>query len=54
MKKMLKKARHQLSDYWSRMMSSTRVKMNLGAQYLRKMIPWAHGEEWRGRREKKK
>ncbi len=53
MKRIMNKARHQLYDYWSRMMSSTRLRMSLGAQYLSKIIPWARGDNWR-RHEKKK
>lgn len=54
MKRIIDKARHQLYDYWTRMMASSRVKMSLGAQYLSKIIPWARRDNWRGQREKKK
>lgn len=54
MKKLITKARHQLNDYWMRMMASGRLRMSLGAQYLSKIIPWARRENWRRQREKKK
>lgn len=49
-----KKYRHKMRDYWRAVMSSSRVKMQLGAQHLARMFPWARGEYWRGRKEKKK
>lgn len=54
MKRMINNARHQLNDYWNRMMASTRLRMSLGAQYLSKIIPWARRDNWRRQREKKK
>lgn len=49
-----KKFRHKMSDYWRNLMHSKRLKMQLGAQYMSRMFPWARGEYWRGRKEKKK
>lgn len=49
-----KKFRQKMSDYWRNLMRSSRVKMQLGAQHLARIFPWARGEYWRGRKEKKK
>lgn len=54
MKKYINRVRHQLYDYWTNMMHSTRRSMPLGAQYISKMIAWARGENWRGQRKNKK
>jgi hypothetical protein len=54
MKKMLGKARQTMQQYWKNLMSSKRVRMPNGAQFISKMIAWARGENWRGKRENKK
>jgi hypothetical protein len=54
MKKMIGKARQTMQQYWSKVMHSTRVRMPIGAQFISKMIAWARGENWRGKRENKK
>ncbi len=54
MKKMIGKTRETMRQYWGRVMSSTRKRMSIGAQYVDSIITWARGENWRGNREKKK
>ncbi len=54
MKKFLGKTRDNMHNYWRRLMSHGGEKMSCGARYIDKMISWARGENWRGKREKKK
>lgn len=54
MKKMIGKARETMRQYWNNLMHSKRVRMPMGAQYISKMIAWARGENWRGKKEGKK
>ncbi len=54
MKKFLGKSRATMRNNWRKLMDSTHVKMPRGAQYIDKMISWARGENWRGKRENKK
>jgi hypothetical protein len=51
MKKMFNK--HNIQDYWRRLMDSTRKKMAVGAQAITKLITRAHGDNWRRKEEKK-
>ena len=54
MKKFMGDTRQAMRNYWKKVMASTRVKMPRGAQYIDKIISWARGENWRGKREDKK
>lgn len=54
MKKMIGKTRETMRNYWRKLMQSNREKMPQGARHIDKMISWARGENWRGKRENKK
>lgn len=54
MKKMLGKTRETMRNYWRQTMESARVKMPRGAQYVDKIISWARGDNWRGKKNHKK
>ena len=54
MKKFIGKTRQNMRTYWQKVMKSGRTAMPRGAQYIDKMISWARGENWRGKKEKKK
>lgn len=45
---------HKLRDYWQHRVNHSRhCHMSRGAEYIRNMMTFAHGEEWR-RKERKK
>lgn len=54
MKKFLGKSRQTMRNNWKNVMQSGCIKMSCGAQYIDKMISWARGENWRGKRKNKK
>lgn len=54
MKKFIGKTRQTMRNYWRNLMSKDTEKMPQGARYIDKMISWARGENWRGKKEKKK
>ncbi len=54
MKKFLGKNRQNMKEYWRNAMKAGCIKMSCGARYIDKMISWARGENWRGKRENKK
>lgn len=54
MKKFIGKSRQTMRNNWNKLMKSGTLKMSCGAHYIDKMISWARGENWRGKRENKK
>ncbi len=49
-----KKKMSSYKEYWKKVMKSTKNKMSQGAAKISKSISWARGENWRGKKEKKK
>jgi hypothetical protein len=45
--------RHKIKEYWQRVYQSTHNKISRGASYISAIIPWARGEYWRKKDEKK-
>ena len=54
MKKFINKKRQTMKNYWHNLMDSKVKKMPRGARFIDKMISWARGENWRGKKENKK
>lgn len=54
MKRMLGESRKTMRQYWRRLMESHQNGMPQGARHINKIISWARGENWRGKRENKK
>ena len=53
MKKLLKKTKQKLKEYWTRRMESTQKKISAGAQRLYKSMPSAFKDNWRRKNNKK-
>lgn len=39
--------RHREKDHWRSIMDSVHVRISRGAENIKKMIPWAKGDNWR-------
>ena len=53
MKKFIGKTRATMRNYLRQVMDTSHRHMSRGAEYINKMISWAHNDNWR-RKEKKK
>jgi hypothetical protein len=45
--------RHAIREYWQRAYQSVHNKISRGAEYIKRMTPWARGEYWRQKDQKK-
>ncbi len=43
----------KVANYWQEVMHSTHCKMSRGAEYVDKIITWAHADNWRRKNKKK-
>lgn len=45
--------RHKMREYLQNMYHSAHNKISRGAEFIRNMVPWGRGENWRRKEHKK-